>query len=67
MFQPCPASPIDTDELLGQVRDTVEHAKRVMADGRGVRERFQEADRQLLATLAESRRFQDWIDWPLKR
>jgi hypothetical protein len=41
------------------VRETLEHAQRVMADGHQARELFEDADQQLLATIAESRRLQD--------
>jgi hypothetical protein len=41
------------------VRETLEHAQRVMADGHEARELFEDADQQLLATIAESRRLRD--------
>jgi hypothetical protein len=56
MRQPHPERPLDTDQLLRRVWETLEHAQRVMADGHEAREQFEDADQQLLATMAESRR-----------
>jgi hypothetical protein len=54
MRQPHPERPLDPDQLLSEVQETVEHAKRVMAEGHEMRERFEDADQQLRATLAET-------------
>jgi hypothetical protein len=46
--------PLDTDELLDRVHETLEFGERVMEDGQTVAAEYREAVQQLLATWRRS-------------